>query len=121
MPLHSRENVGRFVVAILTPAARSLLRNQGGTVRLLLVMPTNKADSDLDLSCPRCGGPLSERRGGGEERYSCRPGHVFPVTALLQAHEDGAERGLWAAVRLLQQRAALLRRAAFRLPREAEG
>ena len=55
---------------------------------------------------------LFERHEGLLERFECRVGHVFSIESLSSAQADALENALWAAVRSLEDRAALLRRLA---------
>jgi len=63
-------------------------------------------------TCPDCGGVLFERREGLLERFECSVGHVFSIESLSSAQAEALENALWAAVRSLEDRAALLRRRA---------
>ncbi len=63
-------------------------------------------------TCPDCGGVLFERREGLLERFECSVGHVFSIESLSSAQADALENALWAAVRSLEDRAALLMRLA---------
>src|SRR5262249_35043664 len=64
------------------------------------------------FTCPECGGGLWESDEAGLPRYRCRTGHGYSIEALL-AHQSGnVEAGMWAAVRALEERAALRRRVA---------
>lgn len=64
-----------------------------------LGQPTN-------LNCPECGGPLS-REPGPLLRFRCRLGHAFAAASLGEANRSIVEASLWAAIRLLEQRANL--------------
>lgn len=64
------------------------------------------------LTCPECGGSLSEQRDGALLRYRCHTGHVYDGRFLLAAQLDGIEHALWSAVRVHEERATLLRRLA---------
>jgi two-component system chemotaxis response regulator CheB len=66
------------------------------------------------FTCPDCGGVLFERREGALERFECSVGHVFAIESLSSAQAEALESALWAAVRSLDDRAALLRRLAHR-------
>ena len=66
--------------------------------------------SPTGLSCPRCGGVLGETAEDGQLRLECRVGHVVPLDALLDAKAADVEDALWAAVRALEEKAALGRR-----------
>ena len=65
-------------------------------------------------TCPDCGGVLFERREGLLERFECSVGHVFSIESLSSAQAEALESALWAAVRSLEDRAALLKRLAGR-------
>jgi two-component system chemotaxis response regulator CheB len=60
------------------------------------------------LSCPECGGPMWQHEGHGITRYRCRVGHAYSAQSMLSAQDEGVESALWAAVRLLDQRANVL-------------
>jgi len=62
------------------------------------------------FSCPDCGGPLWEQRGEHESRFRCAIGHAYSLESLHGAQTQQLEAALWAAVRLLEDRAVLLRR-----------
>lgn len=59
-----------------------------------------------NLNCPECGGPLSHERGS-PLRFRCRLGHAFAASSLAEASRQAVESSLWAAIRLLEQRANL--------------
>jgi two-component system, chemotaxis family, protein-glutamate methylesterase/glutaminase len=69
------------------------------------------------FTCPDCGGVLFERWEGHLERFECSVGHVFSIDSLVDAQADGLENALWAAVRTLEDRVALLGRMAARAER----
>lgn len=66
--------------------------------------------SPTGLSCPVCGGVLGEQANGEELKLECRIGHVVVLEALLDAKAAAVEDALWAAVRALDEKAALERR-----------
>jgi two-component system chemotaxis response regulator CheB len=57
---------------------------------------------------------LFERHEGHLERFECSVGHVFSIQSLSNAQEEALENALWAAVRSLEDRAAMLKRLAGR-------
>jgi two-component system chemotaxis response regulator CheB len=57
---------------------------------------------------------LFERHEGDLERFQCSVGHVFSIESLSSAQAEALENALWAAVRSLEDLAALLQRLAAR-------
>jgi len=66
------------------------------------------------FTCPECHGGLWEVEDGDTLQYRCRVGHAYSVETLLAAQNDGVEVALWAALRALEENAALARRLAAR-------
>lgn len=62
--------------------------------------------------CPDCGGVLTERAEAGVLQWECRVGHRYAPDTLIDAQADDVEGALWAAIRALGDRAALLQRMA---------
>jgi two-component system, chemotaxis family, protein-glutamate methylesterase/glutaminase len=62
------------------------------------------------LTCPACDGPLHEEHETGWSRLRCRVGHGWSLDALDHRSRDRVERGLWGAIRMLEERASLSRR-----------
>jgi two-component system chemotaxis response regulator CheB len=60
------------------------------------------------LSCPECGGPLWEDDARDLTRYRCRVGHAYGAQSLLSAQDESVESAVWAAIRMLDQRANVL-------------
>jgi two-component system chemotaxis response regulator CheB len=67
------------------------------------------------FTCPDCDGALIEMSPGS--RYRCRVGHAWTGEALLDAQGLAWERALGAAIRTLDEKAALSRRMADRARR----
>jgi len=65
--------------------------------------------------CPECDGPLTQFRDGDMTRFRCKIGHQFSLDALGEAHAEALERGLWIAVRTLEDRSAIQRLRAQKL------
>ena len=60
-------------------------------------------------SCPECGGPLWEQQKGERLHFRCHTGHGFSRAALEQEQQLGIEKALYSALRILEERARLLR------------
>jgi two-component system chemotaxis response regulator CheB len=57
------------------------------------------------LTCPECGGVLWAEPG--TENVHCRVGHRYSLEALWDHKDLAVEQSVWAAVRALQEHAAL--------------
>jgi two-component system, chemotaxis family, protein-glutamate methylesterase/glutaminase len=82
--------------------------------------PRSATGEGTRYTCPDCGGVLFERREGQLERFECSVGHVFSIESLSSAQAEALESALWAAVRALEDRAALLMRLAGRARQHAQ-
>jgi two-component system, chemotaxis family, protein-glutamate methylesterase/glutaminase len=70
-----------------------------------------------EFTCPDCSGTLFEIEEGNSVRFRCRVGHAYSEGAMTTAQGDGVERALWAALRALEERSALMRKLADRARR----
>jgi two-component system, chemotaxis family, protein-glutamate methylesterase/glutaminase len=66
------------------------------------------------FTCPECRGALWELRDGDLLRFRCHVGHAFSVESLMADQAEELENALWAALRSLEENAALSRRLAAR-------
>jgi two-component system chemotaxis response regulator CheB len=66
--------------------------------------------SPAELVCPLCHGVLTEAKVGEFRHFRCHVGHAFSLDSLLGEQSEDVERALWAAVRSLEEGAALSRR-----------
>jgi two-component system chemotaxis response regulator CheB len=66
------------------------------------------------FTCPDCGGTLWETDDEGLLRFRCRTGHSYNTNSMLAVQRDSVEQSLWAAIRVLEERADLLHRIAKR-------
>ena len=63
------------------------------------------------FACPECHGVLWELKDGKKMvRYRCRVGHGYTEATLKQELDETSERALWAAMRALEEKAAMARR-----------
>lgn len=59
------------------------------------------------FGCPACGGALFRLSDGDVLHFRCRVGHAWSAEALLAEQSDTLETALWAALRVLEESAAL--------------
>ncbi|MDB5742193.1 MAG: CheB methylesterase [Polaromonas sp.] len=64
------------------------------------------------FTCPDCGGVLFELNGKRLVRYRCHTGHAFSLRSLAYTQEEATDASLWASLRSLQEKVAILRRLA---------
>ncbi len=61
------------------------------------------------LTCPDCGGVLTDIQDGGVTYYRCYLGHAYAPHVLDEAQTEIVERALWHAVRQLEEQATFCR------------
>lgn len=76
----------------------------------------SKLGAPAELVCPLCHGVLTEVTVGEFRHFRCHVGHAFSLDSLLGEQGEDVERALWAAVRSLEESAALSRRIARSQP-----
>lgn len=64
------------------------------------------------LTCPSCGGVLSEVKEIGPMRFRCQVGHAYTADALVQQKEGQVDEALRVALRIIEERAELVQRMA---------
>lgn len=70
------------------------------------------------FACPECHGVLFEFKDGELMRFRCRVGHAYTSGSLAGEMSASVESALWAAMRALEEKAALTRRMSEAAPRE---
>jgi two-component system, chemotaxis family, protein-glutamate methylesterase/glutaminase len=60
--------------------------------------------------CPECNGTLWEQKNGRAIEFRCHVGHAFSPDSLLADNSNELEKALWNAIRMFEERAALVRR-----------
>jgi two-component system chemotaxis response regulator CheB len=99
-------------VALAAELAR-LVAGRGQVVRLTGDRRP-RHEQILTITCPDCGGVLTEGQEGGALHFTCHVGHAYSPDNLVAAHSEGVERAMWTAARSLEDRATLLERMAGR-------
>ena len=74
--------------------------------------PDPPSGEQVNAVCPECGGVLTERREAGVLQWECLVGHRYSPDTLIDAQAESVEGALWAALRALADRGALLGRMA---------
>ncbi|UWU23453.1 chemotaxis protein CheB (plasmid) [Rhizobium sp. CB3060] len=64
------------------------------------------------LTCPECGGVLSEVRDSQPLRFRCQIGHAYTAKALIAEQRDSVDVAMRVALRIVEERAALVDRLA---------
>lgn len=72
--------------------------------------PVDRPGKLAVYTCPECHGNLWETDDEGILRFRCRVGHVYTAESMLAAQTDSVDRALWAALRALEERVALMQR-----------
>ncbi len=60
------------------------------------------------ITCPDCGGVLSEIREGRPLQFRCQVGHAFTGKTLLERQEGLVDEAMRVALRIVEERAALV-------------
>jgi two-component system, chemotaxis family, protein-glutamate methylesterase/glutaminase len=69
-----------------------------------------KLGAPAGIVCPICEGVLTEAQPGLFQHFRCHVGHAFTLSSLVNEQSEELERVLWAAIRALEESAALSRR-----------
>src|SRR5262249_35296664 len=72
-------------------------------------MEINDFERPIAFSCPECGGALRRELKTGFQEYGCHVGHRFGASELLEAQSEGVERGIYVALRMLNEQAEFAR------------
>jgi two-component system, chemotaxis family, protein-glutamate methylesterase/glutaminase len=130
MPRNALENMKvdyRVPVAEMGELLATLTRRPAGTAppppprlvaesEITTLEPSIMEDDDKyattpsPFTCPECHGTLWEIIDGDLVRYRCRVGHSYSTDSMVAEQAQSTERALWAALRSLEEKAALSRR-----------
>jgi two-component system, chemotaxis family, protein-glutamate methylesterase/glutaminase len=86
-------------------------------VSIALGRPTDSRTTSViadatTLSCPACGGVLSQIRSGPPLRFRCQVGHAFTAKVLAGEQEDSVDEAIRTALRIIEERVVLLEKMA---------
>ncbi|KMO28965.1 glutamate methylesterase [Methylobacterium variabile] len=80
-----------------------------------------RAADPSPITCPGCGGVLSQIREGRVLRFRCQVGHAYTAEALADMQGDALEDALRVALRIVKERAELVGRMAGDARRRGNG
>lgn len=66
----------------------------------------------VPLTCPECGGVLSQINGGPPLRFRCQIGHAYTAETLASEQQPKVDAALGVALRIVEERAELVSRMA---------
>ncbi len=117
MPKNALEQVQPDYCAPLTKIADIINRLAGVEAKPMARRSNGKPKTEkkpvqTPFTCPDCHGTIWEVDENGEIRFECRVGHSYSPEGMFQANDEDVERSLWAALRSLEESAALERRLA---------
>jgi two-component system chemotaxis response regulator CheB len=69
------------------------------------------------LTCPDCGGTLTEIQEGSNTRYRCHTGHAFSSSSLLSQITESVETRLWQSLRSMEEGIMILEQLAAKSER----
>jgi len=74
-----------------------------------VAMTMNEFERPITFSCPECGGALRLKPKNGLDEYGCHVGHRFGAMELLESQFEGVEKGIYVALRMLNEQAEFAR------------
>lgn len=106
------EAMGRQLAALVHEEVEDSSQEQEADMKNKLEWGDDRGGGEKPsgLTCPECGGSLFERTDLELLHFRCRTGHAYSPESLLAEQEQSLEATLWAAVRALEENAALSRR-----------
>lgn len=73
---------------------------------------TSRLANPVPLSCPACGGVLSQVRRSPPLRFRCQVGHAYTAEALASEQEGSVDEAMRVALRIVEERAVLTKKMA---------
>jgi two-component system chemotaxis response regulator CheB len=104
------ERAARETAAAVENAMADELKKEAEKANLESQANKEKNGKPSAFACPECHGVMWEMEEGELLRFRCRVGHGYTADSLRTAFSDSVEEALWAAMRTLEEKAALLRR-----------
>jgi two-component system, chemotaxis family, protein-glutamate methylesterase/glutaminase len=111
-PLLSRLVAPPTPILAPEPPPEALLREQSVFEGVEPMDNLQAIGTATQLTCPDCGGTLSEVQSGRPLRYRCHTGHAYTARSLESAQAERTEHAMQATFRALKEREQLLRRMA---------
>ena len=93
-------------------AVENRIASEGNALQLG-VMDMGKVSQ---YTCPDCHGVLVQIEEGPVVRFRCHTGHAFSLQTLLAELSDSIDKGLWDAIRSIEERVLLLRQTSELVP-----
>jgi two-component system chemotaxis response regulator CheB len=97
------------------PAVSDAQQSKGGEGTVRSEQDDYERGKQSEFACPECHGVLWEIKDGDLLRFRCRTGHAYTAESLHVALTEAVEDALWIALRVLEEKAALLRRTAMQV------
>jgi two-component system, chemotaxis family, protein-glutamate methylesterase/glutaminase len=84
--------------------------DEGGTEVPGGPSPAKEEGTASGYTCPECHGSLWEKEEGDQVWFECRVSHRYSFQSMLAEQARTVEASIWAAINVLEERAALLRK-----------
>ncbi|MCC2974029.1 chemotaxis protein CheB [Massilia sp. IC2-476] len=94
------------------PSARQQAEHQVGLEGNAMQAGVMELGKMSKYSCPECHGVLVQIEDGKLVRFRCHTGHAYSLKSLLADVDDAIDKGLWDAVRAIEERILILRQRA---------
>jgi two-component system, chemotaxis family, protein-glutamate methylesterase/glutaminase len=88
------------------------LTRKEGIEAMPKTQPSVESKGFAFVTCPNCHGSLQETTVGSLSEFACHVGHKFSLRSLYSEQADEVEFAMWAAIRALEESAALAMRLA---------
>lgn len=90
-------------------AARLAIENRIASQANALQLGVMDMGKVSQYTCPDCHGVLVQIEEGSIARFRCHTGHAFSLQTLLAEISESIDKGLWDAIRAIEERILLLR------------